>query len=83
MLGSIGAGWLSSAIGRVRCMVLSGLPVIITHIIVAMANSPLMLYLVCFLQGLCQMVAWVTGSVYELAYSYSQIIIAVFRYLYI
>ena len=64
-------------------MVLLGLPVIITHIIVAMANSPLMLYLACFLQGLCQMVTWVTGSTNELACLYLQIKLTFFLGIYI
>lgn len=55
-------------------MVLFGLPVIMTHIILAMTNSPLMLYLVCFLQDLCHIVGWITGSEYGPAYTSTELV---------
>ena len=71
-IGLFVGGGISSAIGRIRTMVLFGVPVTLSHIILALASSPVEVDIACFILGLCQMGGWVTGSVFESACSCSQ-----------
>ena len=62
IIGSFVGGWVSSEIGRVRTIVLFGIPGIVSNICVAFAQTPLTIYIWCFIQGLSAMVCMTTGS---------------------
>lgn len=62
ILGSFVSGWVSSAIGRVRTMVLFGIPFIITNLVIAFSKHSLTIYAGCFIQGVCAIVGTITRS---------------------
>ena len=62
VIGSLVGGYVSSVIGRVKTMALFGLPIIMSNICVAIAETPLMIHISSFMEGLCGVVCMSTGG---------------------